>query len=111
VLTTNLELTRFTTRDVTEPAKIRIHCGFHVQNRSEADADLSRDHHYQLLWLLRFNLHKRKQLQTAANNVVAIQSYFCCNMTNIHNGRDLFWQQFGKLPSSTLLNSLNSVSS
>jgi len=28
-------------RDVTEPAKIRIRCGFHVQNPS--DADLSCD--------------------------------------------------------------------
>jgi len=42
-------------RDVTEPANIRI-CGFHVQNPSDSDADLSRDQNYQLLWLLYFNL-------------------------------------------------------
>jgi len=33
-------------RDVTEPAD---GCGFHVQNPTDSDADLSRDQNYQLL--------------------------------------------------------------
>jgi len=35
-------------RDVTEPANIRIRHRFHVQNPSDADADLLRDQNYQL---------------------------------------------------------------
>jgi len=64
-----------------------------------------------------FVAQSQLQLQSSTSSAgataicTAIQSNFCCNMTNIHNGRDLFWQQFGKLPSATLLNSLNSVRS
>jgi len=53
-------------KDVTEPASIQ--CGFHAQNPSDADADLSCDQNYQLLayygyWDSTYLL-KIKQLQT-----------------------------------------------
>ena len=43
---------------VSQPISASVGCGFHGQNPSdsEADADLSRDQNYQLLWLLEFNL-------------------------------------------------------
>jgi len=35
-----------------QPISASVGCGFHVQNPSDSDADLSHDQNYQLLWLL-----------------------------------------------------------
>ena len=35
-----------------QPISASVGCGFHVQNPSDSDADLSCDQNYQLLWLL-----------------------------------------------------------